>query len=138
MCMYMYFIENSPLIQCKFWNNTLICIWNHLCGLRHQIIHALENSLRLNSVLPTNAAGHRIKTAAEFAKWRIFGFSRQLKKTIVPDVFLPHTVKVGNIDLKYENTYYENICVCFVRVNGHLLSLCLNEDTSMKWENLML
>lgn len=55
------------------------------------LIHALANSLRLKSVLPTNAAGHRVKSAAEFAKWRIFGFSRLLNKAMITDFFTSHS-----------------------------------------------
>lgn len=81
-----------------------------------------------------------VKSAAAVAKWRLFGLSRLLNKAIITD-FSPHTVRGGIVNLEYEkkNIFYsENTCLCFVRLNGHLVSLCLADAIRTKWEKMLL
>lgn len=63
-----------------------------------------------------------VKSATAVAKWRFFSFNRLLNKAIITD-FSHHTVKGGIVNLEYEKeiVYSENICLCFVRINGHLV-----------------
>lgn len=114
------------------------------------LIYILENSLRLNSVLPTNVGKQDtrqdtsgVKSAAAVAKWRILASAKASWTKPKSQIFAPHTVRGGIVGFEYENSSKTKTLsfwkyLCFVRLNGHLVSLCLDDAVCTKREKMLL